>query len=285
MTELPNEDIILNLLDDPDYRSSTEIMAQLLDDRDMTEDLIATHMDDDAPVVRRHMQILSSVLTMADRRRNFCYRLLYDNLSLWDYLVTLNLAFDPKSSSESLEQLYQECSRKFFGDLAPDAKVSTSKMLKLLGKAEMPPTDIFYAFELESYVLSRVLTGERLPQPLLQCALIQRLGQDHGWDSTIVICNGRFMLEAREGVILGIENESWSIMQKAPILCHCDANELTYIYMSEMYAAALIERNVEAVFVLSQLVARCYGHTANELPYPVGNDSAGDPGPDDAPHP
>ena len=267
-----NEAFILKLLEDSDSQAVTQVLATILEDRDEAQSFISRHQDDDSPLVRRHLQVLSSILRMEERRNDFISLAQNGHATLWDNLLHLTLALDPAWSLDYLDDLYARYRDEFFEDIPNGETLTTSRMVQQLRKAKIEPASLGNNFRVGCHLLPYVLDHSSEPQQLLQCALLQHLGQERGWRSCIVVGNGCCMLLAGEGVGL-VPSENWIITppHQMPQVRRCTDRELTALFMSQLYTASVVEHHLECIYVTSHLLAQWHHCNVQEFAFPIGD--------------
>lgn len=267
-----NEAFILKLLEDSDNQAVTQVLASLLEDREEAQSFISRHQDDDSPLVRRHLQVLSSILRMEERRNDFISAAQNGHSPLWDNLLRLSLTLDPAWSLDYLNALYASYRDEFLAGISADETLTTSRIVQQLRQSKIEPASLGNSFHVESHLLPFVLDHTSEPQQLLQCALLQHLGLERGWRSSIVVGNGCCLLLAGEGVGL-VPTENWVIMppHQMPQVRRCTDRELTALFLSQLYTASVVEHHLESIYVTSHLLAQWHHCNVQEFAFPIGD--------------
>ena len=258
---------LLTLLQDEDDKVASLAMEQFLNSG-LAEETVAQFQEASEPQLRQRIHQLSGILARRRARREFLDAVAANRLSGWEGLIQINVIYDPQTDrgwiADALREIVNAAGRG-----ATAARVAAV----MRDKEFMVPDED--TLDVDLYLLDAVLDCKDGSAAVL-CAIAQQIGRETGWDSTISLFEGRFVLIDAHGMLVD-PTEGWHVsrLQDKSKIHPCSSRDLWLNVLTQLFLASLVDGNLRDLHLFSEILAALNGTPLDDaLPYPLGRAQA-----------
>lgn len=264
----PPIDVLLELMRDDNIRVAALAMEQMLKLGEDVDHTLAEYQEDTDPQLRGRIHQLGAIIARRRARERFLEAVRNETISLWSGVVEINVLYDPECSPASIEETMDEFVAEAPTD-SPSAPAVASYMREL--QFAFPDED---TLDIDLYLIERVM-GTRFGSPALLCALARTLGERIGWQSTVVLHEGRFCLIDDAGYVMD-PGAGWHLsrLRSEDRFHPCGRRDVWLGILAQIFVIALVDGNLRDLHHFGDLVTSLDGGTVEALPYPLGETAA-----------
>ncbi len=255
---------LLTLLQDEDDKVASLAMEQFLNSG-LAEETVAKFQEASEPQLRQRIHQLSGILARRRARQEFLRAVAASRLSVWDGLVQINVIYDPQTDcgwvADTMRDMAEAAGRH--GTAARVAAVMRDKEFMV------PDED---TLDVDLYLADAVLDCKDGSAALL-CAIAQEIGRRSGWEATIALFEGRFVLIDANGMLVD-PTEGWHIskLENDRKVHPCPPRDIWLNVLPQLFLAALVDGNLRDLYLFSDILAALNQTPLEDaLPYPLGN--------------
>lgn len=257
---------LLTLLQDDDDKVASLAMEQVLKSG-LAEKTVAEFQEANDPKLRQRIHQLNGILNRRRKRSEFLAAVENERISGWEGVVAINTIYDPQCNPKKVTDYVQTLAAK----VGPEG--ATAVRIAALMKDEafaVPDEDVL---DVDLYLAERVVET-KYGSPALLCAITQHVGHEAGWNSTLVLHEGRFCLIDRNSMMLD-PGEGWQVARMdAETQVHpCAARDLWLGILSQLFLVCLVDGNLRDLYQFGDLLAKLNQMDVDQaLPFPLGRE-------------
>lgn len=265
MTKSPPIQTLLELLRDDNARVASLAMEQLLKCGSDVDRALAEYQEDTDPRLRGRIHQLGAIAARRRAREHFLQAVRDETISLWDGVVEINALYDPDCDRQGVEASVDE-----FVAAAPARSADAPAMASFMREIQVafPDED---TLDIDLYLIERVI-GTRFGAPALLCALAREIGERIGWQSTVVLHEGRFGLVDSAGYVMD-PGAGWHLsrLRSHDRFHPCGRRDVWLGILAQILVVSLVEGNLRDLHHFGDLLAALDGQPPESLPYPLGD--------------
>lgn len=260
----PPINVLLELLRDDNIRVASLAMEQMLKLGDDVERTLAEYQEDTDPRLRGRIHQMGAIIARRRARERFLQAVRNETISLWNGVMEINVLYDPDCNTRDIEDTMDE-----FVGAAPTDSLNAPAVASFLRELQFafPDED---TLDIDLYLIERVL-ATRFGAPALLCALGRTIGERIGWQSTVVLHEGRFCLIDDDGYVMD-PGAGWHLsrLQSEDRFHPCGRKDVWLGILAQIFVVALVEGNLRDLHHFGDLMTSLDGRAAESLPYPLG---------------
>jgi hypothetical protein len=255
---------LLTLLQDEDDKVASLAMEQFLD-RGLAESAIAEFQEAHDPKLRQRIHQLGTILSRRRARQEFLDAVSQERISLWDGVVAINSLYDPQCNRQKVnDELHVMVSRLGL------RRATAAKTAALMREQEfcVPEEDVL---DVDLYLIERVLET-CYGSPAVLCALAHQAGLEAGWESSIVLHEGRFCLLDRHHLLID-PTAGWHVthLSENTKFHPCSRKDLWLGILSQLFLVSLVDGHLRDLYHFGDLLSALNEMPPEDaLPYPLG---------------
>ncbi len=260
---------LLTLLQDEDDKVASLAMEQFLNSG-LAEAAVAEFQEANEPKLRQRIHQLNGILHRRRVREAFLAAVASDRLGAWEGILQINQIYDPQCLAEKVTDAIHKLAAKVGREGATAARIAA---LMKDDEFTVPDEDLL---DVNLYLAERVVES-KYGSPALLCAITQYLGHEAGWNSTLVLHEGRFCLIDGRSMLID-PSQGWHVVHvNAETQLHpCTARDLWLGVLAQIFLVCLVDGNLRDLYQFGDLLAALnQGKLDDALPYPLGREGAG----------
>ena len=257
---------LLTLLQDDDDKVASLAMEQFLE-RGWAESAIVEFQEAHDPKLRQRIHQLGTILSRRRARQEFLDAVSQERISLWEGVLAINSLYDPQCNRQKVDdELHVMVSRLGLRR----ATATAAKTAALMREQEfcVPEED---TLDVDLYLIERVFET-RYGSPAMLCALAHQTGIEAGWESSIVLHEGRFCLLDRHHLLVD-PAAGWHVthLGENGKFHPCSSKDVWLGILSQLFLVALVDGHLRDLYHFGDLLSALNQGTPEEaLPYPMG---------------
>lgn len=254
---------LMTLLQDEDDKVASLAMEQFLN-TGLAEETVAKFQEANEPQLRQRIHQLSSILARRRERQEFLDAVAASKLSGWEGLIQINVIYDPQTDRNWIDESMQ-------GHVKAAGRGATAARVAAIMRDRefmVPDED---TLDVDLYLLDAVLDCKDGSAAVL-CAIAQQVGRETGWDATIALYEGRFVLIDAHGMLVD-PTEGWHVsrLQDKSKVHPCSSKDLWLNVITQLFLCSLVDGNLRDLYLFSDILAALNNTPLDEaLPYPLG---------------
>jgi len=255
---------LITLLQDEDLKVASLAMEQFLN-LGLAEETIAEFQESQDPRLRQRIHQLSGILTRRRARQTFLEAVANEGITIWEGILRINVLYDPQCNRTQVDEYVQSLAAKLETQGATGPRLAA-----LMREAEfmVPDED---TLDVELY-LADCVVETKYGSPAVLCAIAQAVGQQAGWNPSIVLHEGRFCLIDRHGLLID-PSEGWHLsrIDTQAKIHPCSRKDIWLGVLSQLFLVSLVEGHLRDLYHFGDLLSSLNNTPFEEaLPYPLG---------------
>lgn len=255
---------LITLLGDDDVKVASLAMEQFLR-LGLADEMVAELQEAQDPTLRQRAHQLGNVLTRRRARGDFLEAVAHERLSVWDGVMAINALYDPQYNRRLVVDYVQGLVNKLVAK-----RLSATRVAALMRDEELavPAED---TLDVELYLADRIVET-RYGAPALLCALAQEVGNEAGWNASIVLYEGRFCLIDARFMLLD-PSEGWHLskLDTDTKIHPCSRKDVWLGILAQLFLVCLVDGHLRDLHHFGDLLSSLNRMGVEEaLPYPLG---------------